>query len=86
MKAVRLRKSFIKDYNKLNIKNQLAWADCIEKFIIKPSQQSLRRHSLLGKYNGMDSLDVTSDLRALFVETEDRYSFYYIRNHSQLYS
>lgn len=86
MKAVRLRKSFTKDYNKLSTRNQHAWAACIERFIGQPWHPKLRRHKLLGNYEGMDSLDVTFDLRALFVETEDRYNFYFIRNHNQLYS
>ncbi len=86
MKGVKLRKSFIKSYNKLSLKNQEAWAKCLELFLSLPNHPKLRRHELLGKYYGMESIDLAPDLRALFIEGQDRYVFYYLKNHNQLYS
>jgi len=86
MKAVKLRKSFIKDYNKLHVGHQRVWAKSLQLFIGFPNHSTLRRHSLLGKYLGLESIDVAPDLRALFIETQECYVFYYLKNHNQLYS
>lgn len=84
--TVRLRKVFIKEFNKLGSKQKEAWYKTLQVLKMNPYDYKLRRHKLKGKYEGMESIDVAPDLRALFIETEDRYTFYCIRNHNQLYS
>lgn len=86
MKTVKLRKSCIKDYNKLSARHKIAWEKAIMLLLNRPRHIKLRRHALKGKYVGLESIDVASDVRALFIETEERFIFYHIRNHNQLYS
>jgi len=81
------RKSFTKDYRKLSQDYKEAWLKAYRLFLYRPHDMKLRRHKLQGKYNGLQSIDVTPDLRALFHETPNsHYTFYYLRNHNQLYS
>ncbi|MBI5728137.1 MAG: type II toxin-antitoxin system YafQ family toxin [Candidatus Magasanikbacteria bacterium] len=86
MKTVRWRKSFSKDFNKLQRWQKTAWTMVFKLFIENQNHSKLRRHKLSGKYRGLESVDVAPDLRALFLETEDEFVFYFLRNHNQLYS
>ena len=83
--TVKLRKSFIKDFNKLDSKYKKAWYRTLLKFRNDPRCKNLRRHKLTGKYKGLESIDIAPDLRALFHEDEHRFTFYYLKNHNQLY-
>lgn len=86
MKTVKWRKSFKKDYNRLNKRQKKAWVKTLGLFLTDPRYFKLRRHKLSGAYLGLESIDVMPDLRALFFEDSQWIVFYYIRNHNQLYS
>lgn len=86
MKSVRWRKSFEKDVGKLGLRQHEALIRAIRLFRENVWADKLRRHKLHGKYKGLESIDVTPDLRALFLETDEKYIFYYLKNHNQLYS
>jgi mRNA-degrading endonuclease YafQ of YafQ-DinJ toxin-antitoxin module len=85
--TVKWRKSFTKDYKKLSKVQKIAWLRAWNCFKYNRRHIKLRRHKLKGKYEGLESIDVTPDLRALFKENEDKtgVAFYFIRNHNQLY-
>ena len=85
MKTVLWKKTFRKDFKKLNKRQKKAWAEVFKHFKQFPHDRSLRRHKLSGRYEGLESIDVLPDLRALFLEEGDFLVFYYIRNHNQLY-
>jgi mRNA-degrading endonuclease YafQ of YafQ-DinJ toxin-antitoxin module len=84
--TVKWRKSFAKDYNKLDQSRKKAWYKAWLIFKDDPNHIKLRRHRLKGKYIGLESIDISPDLRALFVEIGSIYVFYYLRNHSRLYN
>ncbi|MBU0577238.1 type II toxin-antitoxin system YafQ family toxin [Patescibacteria group bacterium] len=86
MKTVKWRKSFKKDYNKLDNNKKRAWAAALRLLYYDPKNKKLRRHKLKGKYKGLESIDITPDLRALFFENNNKFVFYYLKNHNQLYS
>jgi addiction module RelE/StbE family toxin len=86
MKTVKWRRSFKRDYNKLTGNKKRAWAVALKLLYYTPKHAKLRRHKLKGKYKGLESIDITPDLRALFVELDNVYVFYYIKNHNQLYN
>jgi len=84
--TVKWRKSFRKDFNQLTQKQKKAWYKTWLLFRADPRCGKLRRHKLAGKYEGLDSIDVMPDLRALFFEEKEQYIFYFIGNHNKLYS
>ncbi len=84
--TVKWRKSFKKDFNKLNLKQKESWYKTWLVFRCDQRNKKLRRHKLAGKYKGLDSIDISSDLRALFSAKGKDFIFYYIKNHNQLYS
>jgi len=84
--TVKWRKSFTKDINKLSQKQKTAWYKAWLLFRHNAHHIKLRRHKLKGSYEGLESIDVSPNFRALFVENKNYYVFYYLRNHNQLYS
>ena len=83
----RYKKSFRKDFRKLSKKQRIAWIKALEVFYNNPFSANLRRHKLKGKYYGFESINVCSDLRALFHQVnDDIFEFWYIKNHHQLYN
>ena len=84
--TVKWRKSFKKDFNKLTHKQKKAWYKTWLLFRYDSRCKKLRRHKLAGKYKGLDSIDVSPDLRALFSVKDNDFVFYFLKNHNQLYS
>ena len=82
---VLFKKSFHKDYRKLSRKNREVFQRNLLILQKYPYCKTLRRHSLKGKYYGLESINITPDLRALFIEKDGVIAFYYIKNHNQLY-
>lgn len=58
-------------------------------FLIDPYHPQLRNHKLRGEYQGMNSINVTGDWRALFTEhiagSKRFIEFRFLGTHSQLY-
>lgn len=79
-------KAFDKQYAKLNFKIKIAFKQRIEMFKANPFDSKLRNHALKGKYLGYRSIDVTSDVRALYTVRGDAVIIFgFIGTHSQLY-
>lgn len=68
---------------------KVAFRETLEVFLENPHHEALRRHFLKEKYAGYQSIDVTSDYRAVFKETKIKtqiiITFYTIGTHEELY-
>jgi addiction module RelE/StbE family toxin len=78
-------KNFIKKSQKLNIKSRQQLLEKIELFTQNPLHSSLRNHRLAGKYKDYRSINVTGDIRALYLQKDNEAIFDAIGTHSQLY-
>ena len=57
----------------------------IELFSDNPLNPILRNHALKGKYKEYRSIDVSGDIRALYLQKEHEAIFDAVGTHSQLY-
>jgi addiction module RelE/StbE family toxin len=78
-------KNFIKQSKKLAPKIKVKLLDRISTFIENPLDISLRNHMLKGKYKEYRSIDITGDVRALYIQNGNEVIFDYVGTHSQLY-
>ena len=78
-------KYFIKDFEKLSEKIQDKLIDYSFPLFLKGNCEILRQHALKGKYLGTFSIDITGDVRAIFILINKDYRFLRIGTHSQLY-
>ncbi len=77
---------FKKQYKKLPRKFQLQFDERVHLFALDPINPKLRVHPLKGKFAGYWSMDVSGDLRALYIKRgEELIIFGLIGTHSQLY-
>ena len=66
-----------------NVRNKLS--ERVELFIHDSNHAQLRNHELKGKWIGYRSIDITGDIRALYLVRDDEVIFDAIGTHSQLY-
>lgn len=78
-------KNFIKQSKKLNPKIRIKLIDRIKTFNENPLHPTLRNHQLRGKYKEYRSIDITGDVRALYLQREKEAIFDAVGTHSQLY-
>lgn len=79
-------KAFDKQYTKLNFKIKIAFKQRVEVFKANPFDTKLRNHALKGKYLGYRSIDITGDVRALYIIQGDTIIIFgFIGTHSRLY-
>ena len=77
---------FKKQYKKLPPKLQAQFDERVKQFVIDPTLPQLRIHPLKGKFSGYWSMNVSGDLRALYVLRDDEVViFALIGTHSELY-
>jgi addiction module RelE/StbE family toxin len=77
---------FKKQYKKLPKKFQLQFDERVHLFVLDPTHPKLRVHPLKGKFAGYWSMDVSGDIRALYIKRgEELIIFGLIGTHSQLY-
>lgn len=77
---------FKKQYRKLPKKYQLQFDERLRLFLTDPTDPRLRVHPLKGDYAGYWSLNVSGDIRALYLlHGEDLIIFALIGSHSQLF-
>lgn len=77
---------FIKSYKKLSAKLKSAVDSRLLLFSKDPFLPELHNHSLIGKYKGYRSINITGDYRALYKEiAEDEVIFVLLGTHAQLY-
>ena len=81
-----LSKRFEKDFSKLPKQTKKKVIIVLQRFVDDPQDESLRSHSLSGKWNKHYSIDVTGDIRAVYVYIEKNIvHFVAVGSHSQLY-
>jgi addiction module RelE/StbE family toxin len=78
-------KNFIKQTKKLSPEFRQKVLLKINLFSENPLHQELRNHPLKGKYKIYRSIDITGDVRALYLQSESEAVFDVIGTHSQLY-
>lgn len=78
-------KNFIKQTKKLNHDARKKLLERITIFSDNPLHPLLRNHQLKGKYKNYRSIDVTGDIRALYLQKENEAIFDAVGTHSQLY-
>ena len=77
---------FKKQYKKLPNKFQRQFDERVHLFALDPINPKLRIHPLKGKFAGYWSMDISGDLRALYIKRgEELIIFGLIGTHSQLY-
>ncbi len=77
---------FKKQYKKLPKKFQLQFDERVHLFSLDPTNPQLRVHPLKGNFGGYWSMDVSGDIRALYIKRgEELIIFGLIGTHSQLY-
>jgi len=78
-------KNFIKQAKKLSPDVRKRLLERIGTFSNNPLHPALRNHQLRGKYKEYRSIDVTGDMRALYLQKEREAIFDTIGTHSELY-
>ena len=82
---IRFSRNFKKQRKKAPSKIKQALDKRIELFLRDPFSPQLRNHTLIGKYSGLRSINVTGDWRAIFKENNEVIIFLFLGTHSQLY-
>ncbi len=82
-----LSKQFEKQFTKLPKRVKTNAVVVFENFVENPDDASLRNHRLIGKWKGYFSINITSDIRAVYIFlNENTVHFIAIGSHSELYS
>ena len=77
---------FKKHYKKLPNKFQQQFDERLQLFLLDPTNPKLRVHPLKGNFAGYWSMDISGDIRALYIKRgEELIIFGLIGTHSQLY-
>jgi addiction module RelE/StbE family toxin len=78
-------KAFLKQAKKLSpeLRNKVQLN--IKLFVENPLNPVLRNHTLKGKYKDYRSIDITGDVRALYLQNDSEVIFDAVGTHSQLY-
>lgn len=77
---------FKKQYKKLPLELQRQFDERLKLFVTDPTNPMLRVHPLKGSYRGYWSLNISGDLRAIYLKKGDEIIiFALIGTHSQLY-
>lgn len=79
------RKKFQKSLRKQSLTIQKLVAEKSFLLLSNLNHPSLRVHFLKGKLSGLQTFDITSDIRVQFYLKEDMYVFVNIGTHSELY-
>lgn len=83
--TVAYSKSFLKQAKKLGPDLRKRLQDRLALFCNNPLDPALRNHALAGKYKDYRSIDITGDVRALYLQQDEKCIFDAIGTHSQLY-
>ena len=79
-------KKFVKQYKKLPAHVQKQFIDRLKLYIEDENHSLLNVHSLQGKYKGLWSFNVSSDIRVIFDSAEENVTILVaIGSHSELY-
>lgn len=83
--TVAYSKNFIKQAKKLTPELREKLQQRIALFTENPLDPSLRNHTLKGKYKEYSSINITGDVRALYLQHNQETIFDAVGTHSQLY-
>jgi addiction module RelE/StbE family toxin len=83
--SISYSKNFVKQAKKLSPVLRKKLLERIEVFSDNPLHPTLRNHPLKGKYKEYRSIDVTGEVRALYIQKEHEAIFDAVGTHSQLY-
>lgn len=84
--VIKFAKTYRKQYDKLPLKIRKQADARIKTFAADPSHTQLRDHALHGRYQGYRSINISGDVRALYVQKGTTIViFAFIGSHSQLY-
>lgn len=83
--TVSYSKNFVKQAKLLSPATRKKLLVRIEIFNENPLHPTLRNHQLKGKYKEYRSIDVTGDIRALYLQKDNEAIFDTVGTHSQLY-
>ncbi len=79
-------KRFQKEFIKLPKSIQKKTVTSLEKFIVDPTDRTLKQHSLSGEWKGYFSININGDVRAVYLLVKpDLAQFVAIGSHSELY-
>jgi addiction module RelE/StbE family toxin len=79
-------KRFLKEFTKLPKETKIKTLASLKLFVENPKNPALRKHALTGKWKGHFSIDVTGDIRAVYIRVETRVAYFVaIGSHSELY-
>lgn len=78
-------KNFVREAKKLNPQQRQKLQERVRIFVNNPLHPLLRNHALKGKYKAYCSIDITGDIRALYLQKEEEAIFDCVGTHSQLY-
>jgi addiction module RelE/StbE family toxin len=79
-------KKFLKQFKRLNISEQQKFYTALDMFCVNAFAPTLRNHALYGKYSGFRSIDITGDIRAVYLPLRGNVArFSVIGTHHQLF-
>ncbi len=79
-------KGFEKQFKKLPKKLKQQVMERLQLFVTDPMEYCLRNHPLTKEWAGHRSIDMTGDIRAIYMEVDERVArFVAIGSHSELY-
>jgi addiction module RelE/StbE family toxin len=85
---IRFTDQFRKQYKKTDVRIRVRFDYCLDLFITDPMSLELRNHALHKELEGLHSIDVTGDWRAIYLEKKNGviiFFFVALGTHSQLY-
>lgn len=85
---IRFTDQFRKQYKKADVRIKTRFDYCLDLFIKNPMNSELRNHPLHKDFEGFNSIDITGDWRAIYLEKENGVIVFYfvaLGTHSQLY-
>ena len=83
--TVSYSKNFLKQAKKLSPELRQKLLERVAIFARNPLHPALRNHALKGKWRAYRSVDITGDVRALYLQHADEAIFDAVGTHSQLY-
>lgn len=82
---IRLHKNFKKQFNKLTESQKRKFRERRDIFLRDEFNPILNNHALKGKYQGYRSINVSGDIRAIYLKRSEEIIFAAIGSHSKLY-
>jgi addiction module RelE/StbE family toxin len=83
--TIRLHKNFKKQFNKLTEPQKRKFRERRDIFLRDEFSPILNNHALKGKYQGYRSINISGDLRIIYIENLGNALFIAIGSHSKLY-